>query len=206
MAQRWREMGVVLVVMVGGLVLLAPPASACSCGGLDAGAVPQFDAVFIGTAVDSHASDLGRDLYDEVLFEIEEVYSGRVHQLEPVLATAGNGASCGVEPPIGVSEGIAATRHPDGFLEVNLCSFTDPDEVRRLFTVPAPQGAAEELAGLRADAVLVEGQGPDIALPSTWGRRKIGAVGLALVVAASIAVVAYRRRTEAADDPASAPT
>jgi hypothetical protein len=84
---------------------------------------------------------------------------------------------------------------------VNLCSFADAEEVRRLFTVPAIEGgAAEQLASLQETAVLAEGQGPDIALPSTWGRRKIGAVGLAIVVVASIAaVIVYRRRTEATE-------
>jgi hypothetical protein len=200
MAWRWREIGALLAIVAGGLALFASPASACDCQGLSTDSVTMFDAVFIGTAVDSHASDLGRDYYDEVLFEVDEVFVGRVHEREPVLADSGGGGDCGVEPPIGVSEGIAATRHPDGFLEVNFCSFADADEVRRLFTAPEPQGAAGELASLQADAVLVPGQGPDIALPSTWGRRKIGAVVLAVVVVASIAIVAYRRRSDEADD------
>lgn len=206
MALRWREMGVVLVVVFGGLVLIASPASACSCGGLTADLAPEFDAIFVATAVDQHDSDLGPNM-TEVLFEVEELYAGRVHRREPVLVRSGDGDTCGVEPPIGVSQGIAAVRHPDGFLDLNLCSFAAADEVRRLFTVSAMEGgAAEDLSGLQEGAVLVEGQGPDIALPSTWGRRKIGSVALAVVLMASIAVLAYRRRFDTADDPSSAPT
>jgi hypothetical protein len=199
MVLRWRGAVVAMAVVVGGLTLLPSPASACSCGGLQAGIPPDVAAVFVGTAVDEHDSDLGPDL-TEVLYEVDEVFVGRVHEREPVLVRTGDGSMCGTHARLGVSQGVAAVRHPDGFLDLNLCSMVDPDQVRAVFTDPSVDAAtAAQLAAYRDAATLVPGQGPEISLKSTWGRRKIGLVGMAVVLVVALGFLAYRRRFESED-------
>jgi hypothetical protein len=128
----WGSLLVGCLLTVAG-VLVASPASACSCAGaMTKEHLDGADAVFIGTLVsrtvthpDSHVQSSGDPALH--VFAVDEVFTGDVHELQGVLS-ADSGASCGLELSGKGPFVVFATRPPGGgaTLTASLCGGTAP--------------------------------------------------------------------------------
>lgn len=148
--------------MVGGLVTTAAPAAACSCAGpppAASAAVARADGAFVGTlvAIDdpdagSDVSSGGRTVFNR--FAVETVAKGDIGA-EIVVASAADGAACGLGVALDERAGVLVTRKGDGWAS-GLCSKVDPDELAAISVLPRT-GTASELPRNLAVALLFGG-------------------------------------------------
>jgi hypothetical protein len=96
-----RAAGILLLTCLYAVValLVAPPASACSCaGGTTQGFFDGADAVFTGSLVSREEPAVVTSSADPALhvFAVDTVYKGTVHESQGVLSPV-SGATCGLE-------------------------------------------------------------------------------------------------------------
>lgn len=140
----------VLVLPTCLLVLVAPPAAACSCVGGDTGEhLGWADTAFAGTltAIVPAPDRLVVSSNDPVAyeFEVETVYAGEAHETTSV-RSARFGASCGLEGMAIGREYVVFAVHqdhegePTDWLWANLCGGTAPASDRLLHDVERAAG------------------------------------------------------------------
>ena len=100
---------------------VAGDALACTCAPVDlARDLPRSDGAFVGTVLERHETEASVNL----LFRVEQVYKGDISNRVEV-ETSRDGASCGLELPVGERVGLLLDR--DGALwRSSLCSRVDP--------------------------------------------------------------------------------
>jgi hypothetical protein len=111
-------------------LVLAAEAYACSCRPVDLERdLPTADGAIIGTVLDRRTTEASVLL----LFRVEQTYKGDIDNRVEV-ETSRDGASCGLELPVGERVGLLLDR--DGELwRANLCSQVDPAEFLALANV-----------------------------------------------------------------------
>jgi hypothetical protein len=111
-------------------LVLAAEAYACSCRPVDLKRdLPTADGAIIGTVLDRRTTEASVLL----LFRVEQTYKGDIDNRVEV-ETPRDGASCGLELPVGERVGLLLDR--DGKLwRTNLCSQVDPAEFLALANV-----------------------------------------------------------------------
>jgi hypothetical protein len=149
-------------VLVAGLALAAD-ASACSCLPVDlARDLPRADGAFVGTVLERRTTEASVLL----LFRVEQAYKGDIDARIEV-ETARDGASCGLDLPVGERVGLLLERDGD-LWRSSLCSRADPADFLALTDVE------------------------DNTLPAiNWGGYVVGVLVLAI---AAVLLVRRRRR------------
>jgi len=159
---------------------VAGDALACTCAPVDlARDLPRSDGAFVGTVLERHETEASVNL----LFRVEQVYKGDISNRVEV-ETSRDGASCGLELPVGERVGLLLDR--DGALwRSSLCSRVDP----------AAFVALNSTRMLGADEAIVNVNGGAVALGHPIGasggrivgtmvhelRRNGGGLGLAAI-------------------------
>lgn len=190
-----------LLVLVGAfaaLVLIPPPAFACSCvGGTDADFYKRADAVVAGIVTDKEMPSKGPVMSsgDAVTYSVDVagVYKGA-----PVatvqFTSAGSGASCGLEGVEAGREYVVFLAGQSGSYTANLCGGTRPADLTALpsiaghtFVTAAP---VETAAPVASDDV--EEEADEVAL-SDWAVPIALAGGGVLALMAGVLWVRYLR-------------
>lgn len=130
-----------LAAVVFAIVATALPAKACSCAlGDPRDALKASDGAFIGTLV-SKTPDPADPEYGAVYtFSVEETFKGDLGESVEVYS-ASDGASCGLEVPIGGRTGLFLTL-ADGRWLSSLCQQIAPDDLRAAAEpLPEPDGS-----------------------------------------------------------------
>jgi len=126
--------GVAAIIFAGAL-----PAKACSCfQGDPRDALAEADAAFIGTLL-SRTPDPDNQYLSTYTFSVEEEIKGQLDDTVPV-RSATDGASCGIEVPVGGQTGLFLTASEEGWSS-SLCQQIAPDDLRAAAQpLPAPDG------------------------------------------------------------------
>lgn len=182
-------------------VLVPIPAYACSCSGMSTSrALRDADTVFRGqvTGVTKHDRR-----WVDLRFRVDAVYKGTAYA-DQVVASAAEGASCGLSPEVGSTWIIFTTEGIEGEgdeavsrLVTNLCSgnlpLTRAPDLLGQPRPPRPGASDREERSLRADRQL------------TRGLAAAGVGLVAVVIAAGLALaLVWRRRPPAPGAPSSA--
>jgi hypothetical protein len=123
------------LVVIGTVLVVDAPASACSCSRLtDPEAVEFADVVFAGTLQEVraplNADGMSSAVPTRLIFAVDEVYKGDARAWQSVV-TSGTGGACGLELPVGQRSLVFATSEPgreqldpgeEGELHSYLCS------------------------------------------------------------------------------------
>ena len=143
---------VVLGIVVGHLVLHAPPAYACSCRAdvLVADALAESDAAFVGVftgredpLVQGELIFSGRPVVNH--FEVERTVKGNIGGRVDVEAAA-SGASCGLELEVGDRTGLFLEATGTGWRS-SLCSQTDSAGLLAFAPVAATAAETDDSLG-----------------------------------------------------------
>jgi hypothetical protein len=111
-------------------LVLAAEAYACSCRPVDLQRdLPTADGAIIGTVLDRRTTEASVLL----LFRVEQTYKGDIDNRVEV-ETSRDGASCGLELPVGERVGLLLDRNGE-LWRTNLCSQVDPAEFLALANV-----------------------------------------------------------------------
>lgn len=196
--RRWSgRTGIAFVVAFATLAAASGTACACSCVGLtDAEALRQSQAVFVGTLreVRGPALMIDSSAPSRFLFDVEAVYKGEVHTVQSI-ASASDGASCGLEIDVGqralvFATGAASYDLEDGEYEAGLCGGT-----RSLGGVGLPSGLGEPGLVLPGSSPV----GEDGSFPAVVIRNWYWILGGLVALVAGIVVLTRRRRHELLD-------
>jgi hypothetical protein len=100
---------------------LAGDALACTCAPVDlARDLPRADGAFVGTLLERE----DREATSTLRFRVEQVYKGDIENRVEV-ETSRDGATCGLELPVGERVGLLLDRDGD-LWRSSLCSRVDP--------------------------------------------------------------------------------
>jgi hypothetical protein len=111
-------------------LVLAAEAYACSCRPVDLQRdLHKADGAIIGTVLDRRTTEASVLL----LFRVEQTYKGDIDNRVEV-ETSRDGASCGLELPVGERVGLLLDRNGE-LWRTNLCSQVDPAEFLALANV-----------------------------------------------------------------------
>lgn len=129
-----------LAAVIFAIVVTAVPAKACSCAiGDPRDALAQSDGAFIGTLLSQTPDPGDGGESSTYTFTVDEEVKGDLDGTIEV-HSASNGASCGLEVPIGGQTGLFL-RDDGGVWWSSLCSQIDPDELRAAAEpLPEPDG------------------------------------------------------------------
>ena len=188
-------MALVMALVVAALVVVASPASACSCGALPFqpdqdfgwGGIDEYDAVFIGTATDRRPIGVGAGREVVWTFDIDSVVTGDL--ATPIeVVTPEEGGACGLDTVSVGDRRAIGLRFERNDWRSDLCS---QDEVAAL------DGLGERREPSVAAPSADQG---DLSTGSGWGLTLVG-VGFGAVVGAAVmaTVLAGRRRTTNGD-------
>jgi len=194
-----RVLCVVAALVCGaiGLVVAPSPAYACECARRSTTqALRDADAVFRGTVTDRDRVRDGQDVRVDFRLRVDAVYKGTAYA-DQVVASAVDGASCGLDPAVGTTWVIFATEAVEGSgnravnrLVTNLCSGNlRTDQGPALLgppQVPRPGSSDREEKAVNLDAAVtrmlliggvvvgVLAAGAAVALGLLWrpGRRR----------------------------------
>ena len=109
---------------------LAGDALACTCAPVDlVRDLPAADGAFIGTLL--QRTDQGET--STLLFRVEQVYKGDISNRVEI-ETARDGATCGIEAPVGERLGLLLERRGEAWRS-SLCSQVEPAEFLALTDV-----------------------------------------------------------------------
>ncbi len=108
--------------------------------------LPEADGAFVGALVARHDPPLGGMVSsaDQIryTFRVERGVKGDIPAETIDVWSAANGASCGLETPVGERAGLLLERDGDRWTS-NLCSQADPDVlIRAAQPLPPPDGRA----------------------------------------------------------------
>jgi hypothetical protein len=124
---------------VGSVLLVSPPAGACTCVPADLGRMlTNAEGAFVGTVLGMQRAPAGTDSVD-YRFAVERVAKGDLGS-EITVRTASSGASCGLEVGAGERTGLFVDRFGGSWVS-GLCSRVDPDallSVARGASSPTP--------------------------------------------------------------------
>ncbi len=160
-----RFMAAILVVLAAVLAARVDTARACSCVQPDPRTMlPQVDGAFVGKLVRRRDVGAGRSLFT---FAVERSVKGGIGRTIEV-ASASNGAACGIEATVGQRIGLMLER-VGAMWRGNMCAQVDPDDlVAAASPLPRPDGhgPAALLVGGRFGAVrtiALDGRGRTLA-------------------------------------------
>ena len=162
-----------LAAVVLAVVATALPAKACSCAlGDPRDALKASDGAFIGTLVSKAPDPADPDYSAVYTFSVEETFKGSLGETVEVYG-ASNGASCGLEVPIGGRTGLFLTLAEGRWLS-SLCQQIAPEDLRAAAEpLPEPDGSgpiAMLVSGSYGEAgiVALDGEGRTLA----YGERE----------------------------------
>lgn len=126
----------VLVLVVASLAAAVEPARACSCIQPDPWRVlEQADGAFVGRLVSRRETSQGRAV---LVFGVERAVKGKIGDTVEV-ATANNGAACGIETSVGRRIGLFLVREGGKWFG-HLCWQVEPEDLLAAASLPAPHG------------------------------------------------------------------
>jgi hypothetical protein len=130
----------VLVAAVLAVVVTAVPAKACSCAlGDPRDALEAADAAFIGTLLSQAPNPEDEGQTSTYTFTVDEEVKGQLGETVEVQSSS-NGASCGLEVPIGGQTGLFLDGDAAQWSS-SLCAQIDPEELRAAAEpLPEPDG------------------------------------------------------------------
>lgn len=177
-------LAVVAVLMGVPLLLIGPPAFACSCAEPAMGRMlADSDAAFLGRVAESDGTVLGHEVVLRV--DVKRVYQGTVRASTEVVTDSDEGA-CGFDPPKG--DVIFFASYDEGDLTANLCSSF---AAKRYVDAPALASYDKPLAGETSSSRLT--------YPELWPLL----VGLAGVASLTTLFFRLRRKPQPAPEDAT---
>jgi hypothetical protein len=126
----------VLVLTTAALAAAVEPARACSCIQPDPWSIlPKADGAFVGRLVDRQDVGEGRVV---LVFDVERAVKGKIGDTVEV-ATANNGAACGIETSVGQRTGLFLVREGGRWFG-HMCWQVEPEDLLAAAALPAPNG------------------------------------------------------------------